>query len=378
MKTLVFVSLVGLFLHDTTAEMHSMKYFLTASSEVPNFPEFVSVGMVDDFQIDYYDSITKMDVPKQDWMNRVTEDRADYWERETERAVGKQKAFKVNLDTAKRRFNQTGGVHIAQRMVGCEWDDETGDVNGYFQDGYDGEDFIVLDMKTMTWVAPQQQAVVTKQKWDNNKAGLEYLKNYLTKDCVDWLKKFVNYGRSSLMRTDLPTVSLLQKTPSSRVTCHATGFYPNRAMMFWRKDGEELHEDVDKGEILPNHDGSFQISADLQLPSDDWGKYDCVFQLSGVKEDIVTKLDKREIKTNSVNPIYMIIVIIAVVLLLVTIVCAAGFCLYKKRNERAKRKHSNMFFIFTSAKRPPSRDHDAARLKQHIVKVDAIILSSQC
>uniref|UniRef100_A0A3Q3GK51 Ig-like domain-containing protein n=1 Tax=Labrus bergylta TaxID=56723 RepID=A0A3Q3GK51_9LABR len=179
-------------------------------------------------------------------------------------------------------------------MYGCEWDDETGDVNGYDQFGYDGEDFIVLDMKTMTWVAPQQQAVATKQKWDNNKGFLAQEKDYLTNECRDWLKKYVNYGRSSLMRT----VHLKSKTPSSRVTCHATGFYPNRAMMFWRKDGEELHEDVDKGEILPNHDGSFQISADLQLPSDDWGKYDCVFHLSGVKEDIVTKLDKREIKTN--------------------------------------------------------------------------------
>uniref|UniRef100_A0A3Q3EP76 MHC class I-like antigen recognition-like domain-containing protein n=1 Tax=Labrus bergylta TaxID=56723 RepID=A0A3Q3EP76_9LABR len=171
-------------------------------------------------------------------------------------------------------------------MYGCEWDDETGDVNGYEQYGYDGEDFIVLDLKTMTWVAPQQQAVVTKQKWDNNKAQLEYLKNYFNNECLDWLKKYylrVNPDKETLIclpvcPPDLPTVSLLQKTPSSRVTCHATGFYPNR--------------------ILPNHDGSFQISADLQLPSDDWGKYDCVFQLSGVKEDIVTKLDKREIKTN--------------------------------------------------------------------------------
>ncbi|XP_060915684.1 major histocompatibility complex class I-related gene protein-like isoform X2 [Labrus mixtus] len=343
MKTLVFVSLVGLFLHDTTAEMHSYKFFYTASSEVPNFPEFVAVGMVDDFQIDYYDSITKMDVPKQDWMNKVTEDRADYWEWQTEILKGSQQTFKVSLDNLKRRFNQTGGVHIFQNMYGCEWDDETGDVNGYHQYGYDGEDFIVLDLKTMTYIAPQQQAVVTKQKWDNDKTFAAQRKHYLTQICPDWLKKFVNYGRSSLMRTDLPTVSLLQKTPSSRVTCHATGFYPNRAMMFWRKDGEELHEDVDKGEILPNHDGSFQISADLQLPSDDWGKYDCVFQLSGVKEDIVTKLDKREIKTK-VNPIYMIIVIIAVVLLLVTIVCAAGFCLYKKRN----------------AKRPPSPVNDSA------------------
>ncbi|XP_065804134.1 major histocompatibility complex class I-related gene protein-like [Labrus bergylta] len=344
MKTLVFVSLVGLFLHDTTAEMHSLKYFYTASSEVTNFPEYVSVGMVDDFQITYYDSNTKRYLPKQDWMKKVTEDKADYLKRNTELSMGNQQSFKVSLDNLKRRFNQTGGVHIVQRMYGCEWDDKTGDVNGYEQIGYDGEDFVVLDTKTMTWVAPQQQAVVTKQKWDNDKGLLAQEKNYLTQECVDWLKKYVNYGRSSLMRTDLPTVSLLQKTPSSRVTCHATGFYPNRAMMFWRKDGEELHEDVDKGEILPNHDGSFQISADLQLPSDDWGKYDCVFQLSGVKEDIVTKLDKREIKTNYVNPIYMTIVIIAVVLLLVTIVCAAGFYLYKKRN----------------AKRPPSPVNDPA------------------
>uniref|UniRef100_A0A3Q3MIM1 Ig-like domain-containing protein n=1 Tax=Labrus bergylta TaxID=56723 RepID=A0A3Q3MIM1_9LABR len=332
MKTLVFVSLVGLFLHDTTAVMHSLRYFFTTSSEVPNFPEFVAVGMVDDIQVGHYDSNTKRVEPKQDWMKKITEDKADYWEWETERAVYYQQSFKVDLDNFKQRFNQTGGVHIVQVMVGCEWDDETGDVNGYDQYGFDGEDFIVLDLKTMTWIAPQQQAQKLPQQ-----------------ECPDWLKKYVNYGRSSLMRTDLPTVSLLQKTPSSRVTCHATGFYPNRAMMFWRKDGEELHEDVDKGEILPNHDGSFQISADLQLPSDDWGKYDCVFQLSGVKEDIVTKLDQREIKTNYVNPIYMIIVIIAVVLFLVTIVCVAGFCLYKKRNgERAKWKHSNMFFIFTS------------------------------
>nr|XP_020483906.1 major histocompatibility complex class I-related gene protein-like [Labrus bergylta] len=87
MKTLVFVSLVGLFLHDTTAEMHSLKYFFTASSEVTNFPEFVAVGMVDDIQVGHYDSNTKRVEPKQDWMKKVTEDKADYWEWLTERAV---------------------------------------------------------------------------------------------------------------------------------------------------------------------------------------------------------------------------------------------------------------------------------------------------
>uniref|UniRef100_A0A3Q3FHH4 MHC class I-like antigen recognition-like domain-containing protein n=1 Tax=Labrus bergylta TaxID=56723 RepID=A0A3Q3FHH4_9LABR len=126
MKTLVFVSLVGLFLHDTTAgefrfieddlmergkcQMHSLKNFYTASSEVPNFPEFVIVGMVDDFQITYYDSNTKRTEPKQDWAKKVTEDKADYWEWETESSVGYQQNFKVDFDTLKRRFNQTGGL----------------------------------------------------------------------------------------------------------------------------------------------------------------------------------------------------------------------------------------------------------------------------
>uniref|UniRef100_A0A3Q3ENK2 Immunoglobulin C1-set domain-containing protein n=1 Tax=Labrus bergylta TaxID=56723 RepID=A0A3Q3ENK2_9LABR len=99
---------------------------------------------------------------------------------------------------------------------------------------------------------------------------------------------------------DLPTVSLLRKTPSSRVTCHATGFYPNRAMMFWRKDGEELHEDVDNGEILPNHDGSFQISADLQLVEEAWPNSSLFWFAQGrhllIKKSLILPLVEEKIK----------------------------------------------------------------------------------
>lgn len=100
---------------------------------------------------------------------------------------------------------------------------------------------------------------------------------------------------------ELPSVSLLQKTPSSPVSCHATGFYPDRVMVFWSRDGEELHEDVEHGELLSNPDGTFQMSVDLDLSvvkPDDWSRYTCVFQLSGVEHDIVTKLDPSVIKTN--------------------------------------------------------------------------------
>uniref|UniRef100_A0A8C2WI23 Ig-like domain-containing protein n=1 Tax=Cyclopterus lumpus TaxID=8103 RepID=A0A8C2WI23_CYCLU len=280
---------------------HSLKYFYTASSGVPNFPEFVSVGLVDELPISHYDSKTRREEPKQDWMRRVTEQDPQYWKRETEKSLGNQQVYKGNIETAKQRFNETGGVHIFQKMYGCEWDDETGEVKGYQQYGFDGEDFLSYDHETESWIAPRQQAVITQQRWNNNKALMENKKHYYTEVCPEYLKKYVNYGRSSLMRTELPSVSLLQKTPSSPVCCHATGFYPTTATLFWRKDGEELHEDVDPGEILPNHDGSFQMSVDLKLssvPAEDWRRYECVFQLSGVKDIIVTPLEEAVIRTN--------------------------------------------------------------------------------
>lgn len=95
-----------------------------------------------------------------------------------------------------------------------------------------------------------------------------------------------------------PLMSLLQKTPSSPVSCHVTGFYPANALIFWRRDGQEVGEDVQNGEVLPNHDGTFQ----KELPSsliepEDWWEYECVFFQSGVKE-ISTRLDRSNIITN--------------------------------------------------------------------------------
>ncbi|KAM3596930.1 uncharacterized protein V6R79_023062 [Siganus canaliculatus] len=323
--------------------IHSLKYFFTGSTEVPNFPEFVTVGLVDDVQMFQYDSNSRKTVPKQDWMDRATEDDAGYWDDQTGILSGTHQTFKANIGILKQRFNQTGGVHINQWMVGCEWDDETGAVNGFYQDGYDGEDWISFDLKTQTWIAPKTQAVITKQKWDEDRGYVAQTKNYLTKVCPEWLKKYVDYGKDTLMRTELPSVSLLQKTSSSPVRCLATGFYPKTASLVWRRDGVEIHEDVEHGEILPNQDGTFQMSVDLDVSSvraEDWGKLDCVFQLSGVNEDMVTRLERPGIRTNEVNAssIGSIFAVIAVVALLVLAIVGIGFLIYKKKN----------------AKRPPS------------------------
>ncbi|KAM7384774.1 hypothetical protein PAMA_011904 [Pampus argenteus] len=336
MKTTELVFLLVL-VHITYSVKHSLTYFMTASSGLQTFPEFVTVSVVDDVPVGYCDSKNKKAEPKQEWVKALIKDNPQHSEWHSHSCVTAHLNLKANLLDFNQHFNQTGGVHTFQNMGRCEWDDETNKTDGFEQYGYDGEDFLKLDFETVTWVALNSKYDIFKHNWDQNKGLLDFNKNFYANICPQWLKEYLHYGKSSLLRTDLPSVSLLQKTPSSPVSCHATGFYPNRAMMFWRKNGEELHDGVEPGEILPNHDGSFQISVDLDLSSvkpEDWRKYECVFKLSGVKDDIVTKLDKAVIRSNrGSSEVHVGAVIGAVVGLLALVAVIAGYVLWKRNQD---------------------------------------------
>nr|BAA09553.1 MHC class I [Oncorhynchus gorbuscha] len=330
MKGIILLVLgIGL-LHTASAVTHSLKYFFTTSSEVPNFPEFVVVGMVDGVQMVHYDSNSQRAVPKQDWMNKAAETLPQYWERETGICKGTQQTFKANIDILKQRFNQSGGVHIVQWMYGCEWDDEAGATEGFVQHGYDGEGFIAFDLKTTKWVAPSHRAVFTKLKWDINTPDNDQNKNYYTQICIEWLKKYVDYGKSTLMRTVSPSVSLFQKNPSSPVTCHATGFYPSDVMVSWQKDGQDHHEDVEYGETLPNHDGTFQKSSHLTVTPEDRknNKYQCVVQVKGIKDDFIRVLPDQD----AANIVPIIVGVVALLLSIVAVV--VGSSLEEEEQER--------------------------------------------
>ncbi|XP_076735354.1 major histocompatibility complex class I-related protein 1 [Maylandia zebra] len=254
--------------------------------------------------------------------------------------------FRAWIFGLQQQFNQpAGGIHILQSVSGCEWDESTGEMINFLRYAYNGEDFLEFDMKTLRWIVLKPEAVITKQRWDTDENRIKYTVKFLSTTCPKWLKMSLESGKHSLQRTVLPSVSLLQKSSSSPVSCHATGFYPQRAVMFWRKDGEEIHDGVDPGEILPNNDETFQMCVDLNVSSvttEDWSRYDCVFQLSD-GDDIITKLDKKVIRTNCgkiipviENPSDRMISIIAAVVVPVLLILFAvvGFAVYKKRKGR--------------------------------------------
>lgn len=88
---------------------HSLKFFLTGSSGIPSFPEFVKVVTVDDVEAIYCDSNTQKAVPKQDWMERVMADTpAQYY---TAECLENQQVFKETIEVWMQRFNHSRGIY---------------------------------------------------------------------------------------------------------------------------------------------------------------------------------------------------------------------------------------------------------------------------
>ncbi|XP_048058828.1 H-2 class I histocompatibility antigen, Q9 alpha chain [Megalobrama amblycephala] len=323
MRTVVLL-LMGV--HLAYAGMHSLKYFFTGVSGDIDFPEYTAVGLVDEGQFYYFDSNIKQAVPKTEWIRQ--NEGEDYWVRETQNMVGYHQSFKNNIQILKERFNQSAGVHTWQLMYGCELNDD-GTTQGYHQYGYDGADFVSLDKNTLTWTAANPQAVITKHKWEATTYAAKE-KGYLENTCIEWLKKYLDYGKDTLERKVSPQVSLLQKDPSSPVTCHATGFYPSGVKISWQKNGQDHDEDVDLGELLSNEDGTFQRTSTINVEPDEWknNRFSCVVE----HQDKTIRKTEDDIITNFGDsvPIGIIVGVVAAVILLV-VIGVVGYLVYQRK-----------------------------------------------
>lgn len=99
------------------------------------------------------------------------------------------------------------GAHILQRMCGCVWDEKTGQNVTFLKYGYDGEDFIELDLKNKTWVALKPQADIIKEKWDADKLTIMRTERFFTDTCLPWVKNNVDYGKrrtGTIIRPEAP------------------------------------------------------------------------------------------------------------------------------------------------------------------------------
>ncbi|XP_026108470.1 H-2 class I histocompatibility antigen, Q10 alpha chain-like, partial [Carassius auratus] len=282
------------------AEKHSLYYIYTALSkpvDLPGIYQFSAMGLLDDRQIDSYNSKEQRKIPKQTWMKEKMQE--DYWEKGTQSRKSKEQWFNVNVDILMKRMRHNeSDLHVLQWRHGCEVEQEGDEVKfsrGIDEYSYDGVNFLSFDDKESQWVAPVDAALPTKRKWDSVPILNQYTKGYLEKECVDWLNKFRDYGDEELRNVSPPDVHVFAKRSfrdktKRRLTCLATGFYPKDTFLTIRKYRSPLPEDeVESTGIRPNHDGTFQMKKSVIIQEDEKYDLDCLVGHRTLKETIIVR-----------------------------------------------------------------------------------------
>ncbi|XP_069344153.1 patr class I histocompatibility antigen, A-126 alpha chain-like isoform X1 [Eulemur rufifrons] len=291
--TLLVMLLSGaLALTGTWAGPHSMRYFFTAVSRPGRGePRFIIVGYVDDTQFVRFDSDAaspRME-PRAPW---VAQEGPEYWDEETRRAKGHAQTDRVDLRTLLRYYNQSeAGSHTIQMMSGCDVGPDGRLLRGYRQDAYDGADYIALNEDLRSWTAADTAAQITKRKWEAAGAA-EHWRNYLEEECVDWLRRYLEHGKDTLLRADPPKTHVTHHPISDReatLRCWALGFYPAEITLSWQRDGEDQTQDTELVETRPAGDGTFQKWAAVAVPSGEEQRYTCLVQHEGLPEPLTLR-----------------------------------------------------------------------------------------
>nr|XP_014723498.2 patr class I histocompatibility antigen, A-126 alpha chain-like isoform X4 [Equus asinus] len=329
--TLLLLLSGALTLTETWAGSHSMRYFYTAVSRPGRGePRFIAVGYVDDTQFVGFDSDAaspRME-PRAPWMEQ---EGPEYWEQQTQSIKGTARNFRVNLNTLRGYYNHSeAGSHTLRRMYGCDVGPDGRLLRGYWQEGYDGADYIALNEDLRSWTAADAAAQITQRTWEA--AGVaERFRNYLEGTCLGCLLRYLEIGKETLQRADPPKTHVTHNPISDHevtLRCWVLGFYPAEITLTWQRDGENVTQDTELVETRPAGDGTFQKWVAVVVPSGEEQRYICRVQHEGLPEPVTLRWEPPPAST-----IPIVGIIIGLVLLGAVV---AGVVIWRKKHSGEK------------------------------------------
>lgn len=222
--------------------------------------------MLDDIQVGYFDSAS-------DQLTRGSGQGAEL-------DLGQEAVFvlrdifssmKKRLTRVKHRFNLTEGVHVQQRLTGCEMQDGQPALI-MFRDGSNGQDAdsLLYNMTHFTYTGGDGWEI----QWDAMKRTyfqMLYSNIYLP-FCLRTLRHILDLQKHLVMRLVRPRVRLLTKQAAggTLVTCLATDFYPRHINLTILRGGQPVDEDhLTGGVVLPNANGLYQVRKTLEVTNEE-------------------------------------------------------------------------------------------------------------
>ncbi|XP_074386023.1 class I histocompatibility antigen, F10 alpha chain-like isoform X5 [Zonotrichia albicollis] len=320
-----------------TKVLHSLHYLQVAVSEPsPGIPQYMDIGFVDGIPFTRYDSERGRSEPLTQWMKDGVE--PEYWDRETQIAVGNQHVAARNLETLRERYNQSRGLHTCLRIYGCELLSD-GSIGGSHRYSYDGRDFISFDLESGRLVPADSGAEITRRRWEQDGTVAEGWMNYLKHECPEWIQKYVGYGQKELERKEPPDVHVSGREEHGTLTlsCHAYGFYPNTIAVSWMKGGETLDQETEWGGVVPNSDGTFHTWARIEALPEEREQYRCRVEHPGMPEPGIFAWER----TSGGNLTVVVAVSVIPAILILILIVFIGFGIWKLQSGRRDWKGYN-------------------------------------
>nr|CAE6870954.1 B [Macaca fascicularis] [Macaca fascicularis] len=314
--TLLLLLSGALVLTETWAGSHSMRYFYTTVSRPGRGePRFIAVGYVDDTQFVRFDSDAESprEEPRAPWMEQ---EGPEYWEEQTWIAKARAQTDRADLGILRGYYNQSeAGSHTIQTMSGCDLGPNGHLLRGYYQDAYDGKDYIALNGDLRSWTAADMAAQNTQRKWEA--AGVaEQRRAYLEGECVESLRRYLENGKETLQRANPPKTHVTHHPISDHeatLRCWALGFYPAEITLTWQRDGEDQTQDTELVETRPGGDGTFQKWGAVVVPSGEEQRYTCHVQQEGLPEPLTLRWEPSSQSTILIVGIVAGLAVLAVV-----------------------------------------------------------------
>uniref|UniRef100_A0A8C5F1T1 Ig-like domain-containing protein n=1 Tax=Gopherus evgoodei TaxID=1825980 RepID=A0A8C5F1T1_9SAUR len=256
-------------------------------------PWYRRVVFVDD-QVNYiYTSDTQRAQPGPVWM--AQKEGPEFWDEMTWWAQRYQKWYNASLNTLSQLYNQSKGFHIIQTMFGCDLR-EDGIIQGFYQDSYDGRDFLTFDKETMTWVAADIGAQITKRRWHAEVDDNQGWTHFLEETCISWLRSALEFGKETLQRKVRPTARVSDRSSHDGLTtlsCKVSGFYPQDITVTWLRNGENRQQETYSEGILPSGDGTYQTWVTMEIDPTIRAHYSCWVEHESLLEPLSVSWGKE-------------------------------------------------------------------------------------
>ncbi|XP_066196557.1 class I histocompatibility antigen, F10 alpha chain-like isoform X2 [Sylvia atricapilla] len=334
----LLLGLLGLLGHPggATRVLHSMRYLnMAVSQPTPGIPQYMEIGFVDGIPFVRYNSERGRAEPLTQWMKDGAE--PGYWDSQTQLNKNNQPVAAGSLETLRKRYNQSRGLHTLQWLSGCDLLSD-GSIRGSSGLGYDGRDFISFDLESRRFEAADSAAEITRRRWEDEGIVADRWTSYLKQECPEWLRKYIGYGQKELERKEPPDVHVSGREEHGTLilSCHAYGFYPNTIAVNWMKGDEIWDQETEWGGVVPNSDGTFHTWARIEALPEEREQYRCRVEHPGMLEPGIFAWEPT-----SGGNLTMVAAgcIIAVILILTSLI---GFILWKRKSGRRDKDGYNM------------------------------------